>query len=158
MRVLVCGGRKFHDLMGLVRVMDRLHKELGRIDLIIHGAAPGADIRAGIWAQWRGIEIVKEPADWDDLSHPDAVIRRRYNGSKYDARAGIRRNQLMLDKHRPDLVAAFPGGDGTKDMVRKAEAAGIEVRRVRARDLRMGAPMGRSTHADKVLWDYEGGS
>lgn len=144
--------------MGLVRVMDRLREELGGIDLIIHGAAPGADIRAGIWAKWRGIDFKDEPADWDDLSHPDAVVRRRYNGTRYDARAGIRRNQSMLDKHKPDLVVAFPGGNGTADMTRKAEAMGIEVRKVLARDLRLGAPLGRSTHADKVLWDYGGGS
>jgi hypothetical protein len=32
-------------------------------------------------------------------------------------------------KARPDFVLAFPGGRGTADMVRKALAAGVVVRR-----------------------------
>jgi len=36
----------------------------------------------------------------------------------------------MIDEGKPDLVLAFPGGRGTDDMVRRAEKAGIEVRRV----------------------------
>ena len=33
----------------------------------------------------------------------------------------------MLDKGKPDLVVAFPGGIGTADMVAKARGAGIPV-------------------------------
>ena len=33
----------------------------------------------------------------------------------------------MLEFGKPDLVLAFPGGRGTKDMTTKAEAAGIPV-------------------------------
>lgn len=33
----------------------------------------------------------------------------------------------MLKEGKPDLVIAFPGGNGTKDMVTKARKAGIEV-------------------------------
>jgi hypothetical protein len=36
----------------------------------------------------------------------------------------------MLDENPVDLVIAFPGGAGTADMIRRAEAAGIEVRRI----------------------------
>lgn len=32
---------------------------------------------------------------------------------------------------KPDLVIAFPGGRGTADMVRRARAAGIEVREIK---------------------------
>jgi predicted Rossmann-fold nucleotide-binding protein len=32
----------------------------------------------------------------------------------------------MLDM-KPDGVVAFPGGDGTADMVRRARAAGVKV-------------------------------
>ena len=34
----------------------------------------------------------------------------------------------MIDEHKPDLVLAFPGGRGTADMIKRAIAAGIEVR------------------------------
>jgi hypothetical protein len=37
------------------------------------------------------------------------------------------RNQRMLDKGRPDLVVAFPGGKGTTGMMTLSRKAGIEV-------------------------------
>jgi predicted Rossmann-fold nucleotide-binding protein len=43
--------------------------------------------------------------------------------------AGHYRNQEMADTGA-DLCIAFPGGRGTADMVRRAAAAGIEIRRV----------------------------
>ena len=62
------------------------------------------------------------PANWEDLSPPDAVIRTRADGSKYDANAGIRRYAEMLDE-KPDLVLAFPGNRGTRHILRRAEDA-----------------------------------
>jgi Translation initiation factor 1A / IF-1 len=44
------------------------------------------------------------------------------HGSKYDANAGIRSYAEMLDEN-PDLVLAFPGNKGTRDMLRRAEEA-----------------------------------
>lgn len=48
-------------------------------------------------------------------------------GGPLDRSAGPKRNQRMLDKGKPDLVLAFPGGDGTADMVRKAKSAGVPI-------------------------------
>ena len=42
--------------------------------------------------------------------------------------AGPIRNEKMLT-WKPDLVVAFPGGVGTADLVRRAEAAGVPVQR-----------------------------
>ena len=33
----------------------------------------------------------------------------------------------MIGEALPELVIAFPGGDGTADMVERAKAAGIEI-------------------------------
>ncbi|MEM9912925.1 MAG: hypothetical protein AAF922_19365 [Pseudomonadota bacterium] len=41
--------------------------------------------------------------------------------------AGPIRNKEMLDEGCPDLVVAFPGGRGTANMVKQAQAAGVEV-------------------------------
>ena len=49
-------------------------------------------------------------------------------------RAGPLRNQRMLDEGKPDLVVAFPGGGGTKDMVRRAVKAGVSVHEVNRTD------------------------
>lgn len=125
-RVLVCGGRTFSDTTLAYKTLDRLHRQYG-FDVVIEGDQKGADRIAGYWARRNRLDDLKFKADWSDLSHSDAVIKTRLDGSKYDAKAGIRRNQRMLDEGHPDLVIAFPGGVGTADMVRRANAAGIEV-------------------------------
>jgi hypothetical protein len=84
---------------------------------IIHGGAAGADWCAGAVAELRDIPQSVFKADWK--AHGRA--------------AGPIRNQQMLDQGKPDLVLAFPGGRGTADMVRRAKAAGVEVREIAAR-------------------------
>jgi hypothetical protein len=51
----------------------------------------------------------------------------RAEWSTHGRSAGPRRNALMLDRERPVLVVAFPGGTGTRDMVRRARAAQVPV-------------------------------
>lgn len=114
MRVLVCGGRRFDDKNKLVEELQTL---LLRHDLeIIEGGAPGADTMAYQWCASNSVVCHHYPAEW----------------SRYGYRAGPIRNQKMIDDGRPDLVLAFPGGKGTADMIRRAEAAGIEVRKIDA--------------------------
>jgi hypothetical protein len=136
MRVLVCGGRDFEDRYRVYAELDRIadtSKEhmLGKNQLlIIHGdCKTGADHFADEWFVLHcGFhDVLPFPADWDDISHPDAVVRTRRDGTKYDAKAGPRRNQKMIDEGKPDIVLAFPGGDGTADMVRRARKAGVKV-------------------------------
>ena len=112
-RVLVCGGRRFSNQ----RLLNDFLTELDTaspIGTIIHGAARGADSLAGQWAKQNGKQMDVYPADWK--SHGRA--------------AGYIRNREMLDKGKPTLVVAFPGGPGTANMVRIATAAGIRVMEV----------------------------
>lgn len=113
MRVLVCGGRDFSDCGLLFDTLDALAKT-EMIDCIIEGDARGADRIAGAWAKRRRVDLRLYPADWK--THGKA--------------AGPIRNQRMIDDGRPDLVIAFPGGRGTADMVRRAEAAGVTVHKI----------------------------
>jgi len=46
--------------------------------------------------------------------------------AKHGKAAGPKRNQAMLN-HVIDRVAAFPGGKGAADMVRRTRLAGVEV-------------------------------
>jgi UDP-N-acetylmuramoylalanine-D-glutamate ligase len=128
MRVLVCGGRRFANKALLTRMLNTLHA-FEPFTLLIHGLATGADRMAMHWAIDHNVPQEGHAAAWGDLSHPDALIRTRPDGSRYDARAGLRRNSRMLEE-KPKLVIAFPGGDGTADMVKKARAAGITVMEV----------------------------
>lgn len=80
----------------------------------MHGAARGADTLCHRWAEvQKDVTISSHPAKW---------------GSDLGIRAGVVRNQEMLDKN-PDIniVVAFQGGKGTADMVKKAEKKGLTI-------------------------------
>lgn len=129
MRLLVCGGRDFRDWIMVRTELRHIESERGPISCIIQGECPtGADKWAKIYADMHRIPCPNDfEPDWDNLDVPNA--RPKYNrwGKLYNANAGPDRNQRMIDDGKPDLVVAFPGGNGTADMVRRAKAAGIEV-------------------------------
>ena len=125
MRVLVCGGRNYHDKHKLDSVMDDLHKE-HVFTCVIHGGAKGADTLAGMWAKHLGIPIDLYRAPWKDFSHPWSKRKSGRYGD-YNVMAGPIRNQQMLDEGKPDLVVAFGGGSGTADMIRRSNEAGLTV-------------------------------
>lgn len=110
MKVLVCGGRAFDDYAMVIRVLDRVHESTpAGISLVIHGDANGADRLGGAWAVLRRLPVQAFPARWQAEGKA----------------AGPLRNQRMLDEGKPDLVVGFPGGTGTRDMLTRAEKAGV---------------------------------
>jgi hypothetical protein len=113
MRVLVCGGRTFGDIALLDTALNEVHAATP-IVVVIQGEAKGADALGKAWARRNRISCIGYAADW-----------RRWGNRA----AGPIRNQKMLDEGQPDLVLAFPGGNGTADMVRRATGAGIPVKR-----------------------------
>lgn len=113
LRVLVTGGRDFENDVQVYMVLGMLHRTRG-IACIIHGDATGADTFAGRWARRHGVEEQTFPAEW------------RVNGL-VDKMAGFRRNARMLQVGRPELVIAFSGGNGTRNMVELALAAKVPV-------------------------------
>lgn len=115
MKVLVCGGRDFTDRAMMWRVLDELHEQRP-FRVVIHGVARGADTLADHWAALNKIPCYRFHAPW----------------KQYGDAAGPMRNTRMLEKGKPDLVVAFPGATGTKDMIRKALAAKVEVKKVYA--------------------------
>lgn len=127
MKILVCGGRDFKDRVFLYKTLTELFKTDGPIEELIHGGAQGADSLAKTWAIDNSIPCKAFPAKWDDLYHPTAVIKVNGWGKKYDALAGHRRNQQMLDEGKPDMVIAFKGGSGTANMIALAKKAGVPI-------------------------------
>ena len=109
-RILVCGGRDFSDAARMTAVLDDLRQRRG-IGKIIAGDARGADALARRYAKRRGIPVAIYEAEW----------------ALHGPAAGPIRNRRMLQEADPDVVVAFPGGRGTRDMVEQANAAGIEV-------------------------------
>jgi hypothetical protein len=115
----------------LYAVLDRAHAA-NPIELLIHGAAQGADTLAKEWAKKRGVQDAPFPPDWSNLNVDPCVIRYDRDGVPYNAAAGGIRNQRMLDEGKPHLVIAFPGGTGTADMARRAKGAKVGLVRVKA--------------------------
>lgn len=136
-RVLVTGSRDFAD-------EDAVHTALRNqllyftkrteVMVVVHGQCPtGADALAHAWAiehRPYGVTVEPHPADWSaDCGQGCHVHRRtRRDGSTYCPRQGHLRNQKMVDAGAA-VCLAFPLGTspGTRDCMRRAEAAGIEV-------------------------------
>ena len=115
MKVLVCGGRGYFNAEKVNKTLDELNEEK-KITVIIHGGATGADALAEKWAESRFVRPHRFPIFKEDWK-------------KYGKAAGPLRNTRMLLLGKPDLVVAFPGHDGTNDMIKQATNAGVEVRR-----------------------------
>lgn len=129
MKVLVTGGRDWNKRKVTYAALDQLNA-IYKFDTLIDGMAKGADELAFDWAISRGIKTERYKADWDNIDRPGAVIKYTKWGKPYDAAAGSIRNQQMLDEGKPDLLVAFPGNNGTADMIRRARDAGIEIKHV----------------------------
>jgi YspA, cpYpsA-related SLOG family len=121
LRVLVCGGRDWHDVELVEGALNRIYAARGPFDRLIHGGARGVDRIAGKWARQNGVLEWDFLPEWHRAGTPDGSVR----------------NQRMIAEAAPDLVVAFPGGLGTADMVERARAAGVEVIE----------PLGRSSSA-----------
>lgn len=115
MRVLVCGSRTWSDLDP---IRERL-RQFPPSTIIIHGAAPGADLIADGLAEYFGFGVEAYPANWQ----------------KYGKRAGPMRNIEMLDSE-PNLVLAYWDGEspGTAHTIREAQKRGIKVEIIKGED------------------------
>ena len=104
-RAIVSGGRDFKDKDLVWSWLSWLKPRF-----IIVGSDRGADKLASDWAGLHGI--------------PCAVVRSAWE--KYNRAGGPIRNGWML-LLSPTHLIAFPGGRGTKDMIRKAIKANLEI-------------------------------
>jgi hypothetical protein len=110
MRILVCGGRSYNNAERVNSALDAINDADG-IDVIIHGGCSGADELARRWAASRKVECIAYPADWN----------------QYGRAAGPIRNRSMITDGKPDIVVAFPGGRGTRDMCMDAAKFKIKM-------------------------------
>lgn len=112
-RVLIFGGRDFVPKQEHWDLLDYLLADwLCTPDelTIVSGKARGADTFGEHFAALVGAWVDEFPADWD----------------KHGKGAGFIRNQQMLDSGI-DYAIQFPGGNGTADMRRRLDAAGVQV-------------------------------
>jgi hypothetical protein len=111
--VIVTGSHKFpferKDFV--LRTLDTIHHNKFHIRLLIQGGAKGVDEFAKLWCLNTGVPCAQVDANW----------------SYYGRRAGPVRNYWMANLFHVDKLIAFPGGDGTANMIAQAEKCNIPV-------------------------------
>lgn len=108
MKAIVAGGRDYQFSRADYLELHKLVADYG-IDEIVSGMATGVDTCAVIYAKKNNIKLHECPAEWD----------------KYGKSAGPIRNGYMA--YYADMLLAWPGGHGTKNMIKQAEGAGIDI-------------------------------
>ena len=118
MRTIICGGRDYEFTVDDWKWLDGLRLSLP-ITEVVSGKQSrydtfkrrfvGADYFGEKWAAKNNIAVEGFPAEWVHFGRS----------------AGPRRNQEMADY--ADACIAFPGGNGTADMVRRAREKNLRV-------------------------------
>jgi ABC-type enterochelin transport system substrate-binding protein len=114
MKVIIAGGRNFRDYNKLRESCDNILVNQKEVE-IVSGTAAGADTLGERYAQEKGYEVKKFPAQWD----------------LYGKSAGYKRNQQMAE-YADGLIAFWDGkSKGTKHMIDIANKMGLKVRVIR---------------------------
>ena len=96
----------------IIRILDGFKKRNAHRELrFCVGDATGVDAVVYTWCKDNGVRVKRYKANW----------------KKYGKSAGPRRNRRMLDKFKPTLLQAFPGGSGTANCVAEARKRDILV-------------------------------
>lgn len=123
MRVVIAGSRGIKDY----ELLEKAVAESGfEITTVISGNAYyGVDKLGEHWAEEHNIPVEYYPADWSNISHPDAVVLTNKYGKPYDVTAGHRRNEIMA-KNADALLTLWDGkSKGTKNMMELAAQYGL---------------------------------
>ena len=125
MKTIIAGSR---NIKSINMIYEAIKQSCYDITEIVSGTAKGVDKLGEQYAHENNIPVARFPADWSDLSHPDAIIRTNRNNYEYDARAGFRRNMKMAE-YADALIAIWDGDSkGTYQMIEYAVEKGLHVK------------------------------
>jgi len=127
--LLVTGARAWTYVVRLEKALEAFVEELVRDEsgaqhsigfILVHGGAKGADSIAAAYAKrvgWTFVACPVTPADW----------------RKHGKKAGLLRNQQMIDDHKPDYAIAFIEGEsrGSRDCIQRLKKYGKLRKNVR---------------------------
>ncbi len=124
MKTIIAGSRSLNS----IALVNAAVAESGfEITEVVSGRAPGVDRRGEQWAKEHNVPVAPFPAPWANIKVSGAIVRRRGDGSRYNAIAGLTRNTIMAD-YADALVAVWDGkSTGTADMIQKAKGRGLKV-------------------------------
>ena len=113
MKLIVCGGRDYNNYELVKEVLNTIYYDHypNLIKALVQGGAKGADALGKRWAMENNVPYEQFDADW----------------ARYGKAAGFMRNQEMLDESGECIVVAFPGGNGTFDMIKRTKKARVPL-------------------------------
>lgn len=122
MKVIIAGSRHINDYQLVSTVISNtISKYNISVTEVVSGCANGPDVLGEQWALENNIPVAPFPAEWDDISAPDAKIKINKWGKQYNALAGFQRNERMAE-YADVLIAIWDGkSHGTKDMIERAK-------------------------------------
>ena len=128
MKVIVAGSRHITDYQLVSSVItNTIQKYNIEVTEIVSGCANGVDALGEQWALENGIKVEPMPAEWDDITVPNALIKTNKWDKEYNARAGFQRNERMAE-YGDALIAIWDGRSrGAKDMIKCATKHGLFV-------------------------------
>ena len=123
MKTIIAGSRSINNIKYLEEILKHVDTPITEV---VCGMAEGVDVLGKKWAEESGIPVEKFPANWSDLSHPDALIKKNAYGT-YDAKAGFRRNKTMAE-YGDVLVLLWDGESrGSGHMWKVAKEEGLII-------------------------------
>lgn len=124
-KVIIAGGRRFQHSEKHYAWIEKMLAN--KLDIeFVSGEASGADQINWIMAERLLAGFRRFPALWDRLDIDPCVVKTRWDGVEYNALAGFNRNEQMAQY--ADALIAFPGGNGTKDMIERAKKHKLLIR------------------------------
>lgn len=124
MKTIIAGTRTFNDYEFLKKTVEESGFEITEI---ISGGASGVDELGAMFALEKEIPLRVFKADWNNLETDGAIIKTGNWGNKYNAKAGIDRNELMA-KYADALIAIHKNNSpGTKSMINLAKKYNLKI-------------------------------
>jgi hypothetical protein len=112
MKVIIAGSRAFTDYQKLKKECNQFLQEQTNIEIVSGDHYKGADKLGIKYANERGLDLIKFPADWDS----------------YGKAAGPKRNSKMAS-YADALIAFWDGKSrGTNNMIQLAKQKGLRVK------------------------------
>ena len=125
----IIGTRRRNDNNTYTLIEQKFAEIYQKGDWICSGGCPeGGDRFAEMIAKKYGIPIVIFHPAWDDLQAPGAVVKYRYGGKPYNAKAGFDRNTPIAQTSDVIIASVAPNRKGgTEDTLEKYTAAGKDT-------------------------------
>jgi hypothetical protein len=123
MKVIIAGSRGITQMQAVEEAVKNSGFEITKV---ISGGAKGVDSLAIDWARANSVPYNVMPAKWKDIRVDGAVVKENSYG-KYNAIAGLMRNEQMATVGDA-LIAIWDGQSrGTKNMIEMAEKYGLKI-------------------------------